>query len=330
MERHSDEAPLFNVTHLMTLSALAKYGSFTRAAEALGVSQPSISQQIHEIEDVAGLPIVDHKGRSISLTPMGLKLAEIGRRIAVERFRAGRVALQHKAGTDGRLTIGASLTTSVHLLPGAVNQLQRGRPDAVVELRVGNTHDVAQMVADDLVDLGVVEGDVDRPELVTAPFATDRLTCIAHAAHRLRGELSRPEDVSDETLLVREDGSGTRRVVLTALASQDFHFKRTLLFGTNETIRSAVAYGIGIAWLSRISVEADLAGGAICELRFATPAIERKFSVVRRRDTSPTPLGEAFITAIESQNMPFHDFASANATDATLHEAASVVGRTKK
>jgi DNA-binding transcriptional LysR family regulator len=293
------ESHVFNVAQLMTLSAVAQHGSFTRAAEALGVTQPSVSQQIRDIEHAAGLPVVQQKGRSIALTPLGVELAEIGRRIAVERTRASRAAARHKQGAEGRLTIGASMTTSAHLLPQVVGRLQRERPDATIELRVGNTFDVAQMVADDVVDIGVVEGDVNRPELLVTPFASDRLICIATAKRHVGAEPLGPDDVENETLLVREDGSGTRQVVLRALASQGFHFRKTLLFGTNETIRNAVRHGIGIAWLSRISLESDLASGLVRELTFSTPPIERQFSFVRRRETAPTPLGDAFIAALK-------------------------------
>ncbi len=294
------ESHLFNVMQLMTLSVVAEHGSFTRAAEALGVTQPSVSQQIRDLENIAGLPVVLQKGRSIALTPLGLELAEIGRRIAVERSRAARAATRHKEGAEGRLTVGASMTTSTYLLPRIVSRVQRQRPDATIELRAGNTFDVAQMVADDVVDVGVVEGDVSRPELIVTPFAQDRLICIAAAKRGFGDKPLQPDDVQNETLLVREDGSGTRQVVLRALASQGFHFKRTLLFGTNETIKNAVHFGIGIAWLSRISLETDLASAAVRELKFSTPPIERQFSFVRRRDTEPTPLGEAFIAALKS------------------------------
>jgi LysR family transcriptional regulator, transcriptional activator of the cysJI operon len=292
------ETRRFNAAQLMTLSAIAQFGSFTRAAEALGVSQPSISQQIRELEAVAGLAVVKPKGRSIALTPLGLELAEIGRRISAERIRAARIAARHREGTEGQLLIGASMTTSAYLLPRIIGGLQREYPDATIELLSANTFDVAQMVVDDAVDVGVIEGDLNRSELVTTPFARDRLICIGHAQHALGGRPLAPEDAAHETLLVREDGSGTRQVVLAALSAQGFRFRRTLLFGTNETIRSGVANGIGIAWLSQTLVEADLAAGTVRELRFATPPIERDFSIVRRRDTMLTPLGEAFIASL--------------------------------
>jgi LysR family transcriptional regulator, transcriptional activator of the cysJI operon len=290
----------FNAAQLITLAALAEYESFTRAAEALGVSQPSVSQQIRELEAAARLPLVKPKGRSIALTPLGAELAQTGRRIAAERDRAARIAARHREGIDGKLLIAASMTTSARLLPRVIGRLQRERPDATIELLVANTVDVAQMVVDDVVDFGVIEGDLHRSELVVTPFARDRLVCIGRMEHPLAGRVLSPADVAEETLLVREDGSGTRQVVLAALAAQGFHFRRTLLFGANETTRSAVEHGIGIAWLSETLVENDLANGVVRELRFTTPPIERDFSIVRRRDTLPTPLGEALIAALES------------------------------
>ena len=293
------ESHAFNVTQLMTLSAVAQHGSFTRAAEALGVTQPSVSQQIREIEHTAGMPVVQQKGRSIALTPLGLDLAEIGRRIAVERTLAARAAARHEEGAEGRLMVGASMTTSAFVLPRIVSRLQRERPDAIIEVRTANSFDVVQMVTDDIVDIGVIEWNVKRPELIVTPFTKDCLVCIVSAKHTLKGEDLRPDDVRNETLLMREDGSGTRQVLLHTLASQGFHFKRTILFGTNETVRNAVRYGLGIAWQSRISLEAELKLGLIRELTFSTPPIERQFSFVRRRDTTPTPLGEVFITALK-------------------------------
>jgi DNA-binding transcriptional LysR family regulator len=294
----ADDARPFNVTQLMTLSAVAQFGSFTRAAEALGVSQPSVSQQIRELETTAGLPIVKPRGRSVSLTPLGRELAEIGRRISVERARASRVAARHREGAEGHLLIAASMTTSAHLLPQVIARLQKERPDAAIELLSANTVDVASMVIDDAVDVGVIEGDLNRPELLVTPFARDRLICIARADHPLAGTILSPADVAHETLLVREDGSGTRQVVLDALSAQGFRFRRTLLLGANETIRNAVGFEIGIAWLSQTLVESDLARGVLCELTFSTPPIERDFSIIRRRDAMPTPLGEAFIDAL--------------------------------
>ena len=298
--RVTDDRPRINIGHLLTLALVAEHRSFTRAAEALGISQPSVSQQIHELERATGLPLVAVQGRSLAVTPLGTELAEIGRRIAVERERASRAVERHREGSAGRLTIAASRTTSAYVLPELIARLTHEHPAALVELRVENSFDVAQLVSDDLADLGTIEGDVERPELVIVPFSRDRLICIAHPRHPLTQRTLEPGDVESETLLVRESGSGTRAVVLRTLAAQGFRFARTLAFGTNETIKEGAAKRLGIAWLSHAAVRAQLEAGTLCELRFSTPEIHRDFCYVRRRDAAPAPLTQAFIALLES------------------------------
>ena len=195
-----------NMSHLITLSLIAEYGSFSRAAEAMNVSQPTVSQQIRELERHVGLPVAITQGRSIKLTDIGRELAAIGRRVALERARALRLAESHLSGTAGKLIVAASMTTSTYILPAIIGRLGARLPDATIELRVANTFDVAQMVYDDLVDLGVIEGQIDRPELSVTQFARDTLTCIAPAAFRAGSDTLSPHDVADQTLLVREDG----------------------------------------------------------------------------------------------------------------------------
>ncbi len=286
-----------NVSHLITLSLVAEYRSFSRAAEAMNVSQPSVSQQIRELERHVGLPVAISQGRSIKITALGAELAEIGRRVAIERERALRVAQNHRSGTAGTLVVAASMTTSAYVLPQVIGDLSALLPEATIELRVANTFDVAQFVSDDAADIGVIEGLIDRPELIVTPFASDTMVCIAPPAFSSR-DLLEADDVRNESLLLREDGSGTRQVVAESLTARGFTFKRIIAFGSNESIKAGVHHGLGIAWLSRRAVEAELQSGALRELRFDTAPIERNLSYIRRRDIKPSPLGEAFIAAL--------------------------------
>jgi DNA-binding transcriptional LysR family regulator len=287
-----------NLSQLITLSLVVKHQSFSRAAEEMNLSQPTVSQQIRELERSIGQPVIITQGRSIKVTAVGADLAEIGRRLAIERERAFRLAEQHLEGTAGKLTIAASLTTSTYVLPPVVAKLTKTLPDTTVEMRVANTFDVAQMVSDDVVDIGVVEGDIHRPELSVVRFADDTLTCIAAASSHFRDGLLRPGDVAEQTLLVREDGSGTRQVVAEALSKRGFAFKRILAFGNNESIKAGVHYGLGIAWLSRRAVQEDVSNHKLRELQFDSQPITRALSYVRRRDVKPSPLGDAFIAAL--------------------------------
>ncbi len=290
---------MFNFTNLITLAVVREHGSFTRAAEVLGITQPSVSQQIRELERVAGLPLVQNRGRSIVLTPLGVELADIGARLSVERERAVRLAADHRAGIAGRLIVGASMTTSAYVVPKALALLRKGRPDVTTDLRVGNTHGVADMVSNDVVDIGVIEGFVDRPELSVTPFAKDRLVCIVPPDDALLDSEHSASALQGTTLLVREDGSGTRSAVVGALESRGFVFSRIAEFGSNEAIKEGVINKLGIAWVPEISVRSELAAGTLRKVEFADSAIEREFSVVRRRDQDTTPLGKEFIAILQ-------------------------------
>jgi LysR family transcriptional regulator, transcriptional activator of the cysJI operon len=296
----SAEGRSFSLSSLITLALLDEYGSFTRAAEALGVTQPSVSQQVRELERVAEIPLVQPRGRSIVLTPLGKELAVIGRRLAIERDRAARIAADHRAGVAGRLVLAASLTTSAYVVPQAIARLQATRPDADVQLRVANTHDVSEMVANDVADLGIVEGHVNRPELLVVPFSEDRLICVASKSNGYAGLRLNPDDVREATLLVREDGSGTREVVLSALDSNGFSFQRIVSFGSNEAIKAGVANALGIAWVPEVTVKSELQAGTLRELTFEGVRIVRDYSIVRRRDEQPTPLVQAFVDLLKS------------------------------
>ncbi|MHB8141701.1 MAG: LysR family transcriptional regulator [Vulcanimicrobiaceae bacterium] len=289
-----------NVGHLMTLSLVARYGSFTRAADALGISQPSVSQQIRELERVCDVPLVLLRGRTLVMTPLGERLAQAGHRIILERERAWRAVGEHRSGRAGRILVGASMTTGAYVLPARIAEFLWRYPDVAVDVRIGNTADIAQMVVDDLVDFGVVEGVLDRAELRVEAFAIDRMCCITRPGRRhASSQALTPLDVAQEALLVREDGSATREVVLKALADRGFAFERVMMFGTIEAIKAAVREGLGIAWLSCEAVKMELDAGVLERLDFVDGfTIERPLSTIRRRDTAPTPAADALMRMI--------------------------------
>jgi LysR family transcriptional regulator, transcriptional activator of the cysJI operon len=298
-ERTDLAAPQPNIAQLVTLSVVGKHRSFTRAAESLGLSQPSVSQQIRELERACAMPLVTQQGRRLKLTPLGEDLARVGERIALERERAVRAILTHQAGDAGQVMVGASMTTGAYVLPHAIARFLATHPKVQVDVRIANTFDVAEMIVEDVADVGVIEGPVHRDELVVTPFQTDRLACFASTRHPLgRGRSLRGVDLATATLLVREEGSGTREVVLAALAAAGIHVGRTMRFGTIEAIKQAVAAGLGVAWLPVVAVHAELQAKALVELQVEGVTIERRFSVIRRRDTAPSPAAQALIETL--------------------------------
>jgi LysR family transcriptional regulator, transcriptional activator of the cysJI operon len=300
-ERFDLEARQLHIAQLVTLSVVGKYLSFTRSAESLGVSQPSVSQQIRDLERVCSAPLVLQQGRNLKLMPLGEDLAPIGDHIALDRERAVRSIVAHHAGEAGRIIAAASMTTGVYVLPRAIARYGSTHPHVRVDVRIANTFDVAEMVWEDIADVGVVEGPVTREELVVTPFATDQIRCFTSP----RGPLARKSslqaaDFATATLLVREEGSGTREVVLAALEDAGIRFGRLMLFGTIEAIKRAVTEGLGVAWLPIVAVQAELKANTLLQLHVENVVVERRFSIVRRRDTAPSAATKAFIETLLS------------------------------
>lgn len=300
-DRFDLEARQVHIAQLVTLSVVGKHLSFTRAAESLGVSQPSVSQQIRELERVCSAPLVLQQGRRLKLTPLGEDLARIGDHIALDRERALRTILAHHAGEAGHIIVAASMTTGAYVLPRAIARYGSTHPQVRVDVRIANTFDVAEMVWEDIADLGVVEGPVTRDELVVTPFATDQIRCFTSPRSPLakKGSLQ-AADFATATLLIREEGSGTREVVLAALEDAGIRFRRLMLFGTIEAIKQAVTEGLGVAWLPIVAVKAELKANTLVELDVENVVVERRFSIVRRRDTAPSPAAKAFTETLLS------------------------------
>lgn len=284
---------------LMSLAAVVEHGSFTRAARALGVSQAAVSQQVRDLERSCGLPLIVQHGRILTTTSLGKELASIGRNISLEARRAMKSIAEHADGHQGHITIGASMTIGVYLVPAILARLQKKRPGIHVQIEIANTEAIAQAVVDGIVDIGVVEGTVKRPELLLAAFAQDELRCIAPRGHALRGRPVRLEALAGETLLLREPGSGSRETLLDGLAARAFSFANVIEIGNPEAIFGAVCAGLGISWASELAVAAHNAA-TIEQLDVEDLRVSRTLCYVRRRDLASSPAMLAFLELLDA------------------------------
>ncbi|WP_242108687.1 LysR substrate-binding domain-containing protein [Luteimonas aquatica] len=253
-----------NLHLLRVFLAVVEAQGFSRAAEGLHVSQSAVSKAVRELERLLDLPLIERIGadgkaqRGLPLTDHGRALFEHARaifaleRIAIEDVR-DRVELR-----QGRLRIGASTTVAAYWLPPALGAFVRGHPHLETELVVGNTEEIGQAVIDCRVDVGFVEGAVEDARIAATAWRTEPLCLIAAADSRL-GLARRPsrQDLSRQTWLLRETGSGTRQVAQSLFARRGIVPARVVEIGSNEAIARAVAAGAGIALLPQ-TVVADL------------------------------------------------------------------------
>lgn len=253
-----------NLHLLRVFLTVVEQQSFSRAAEALFVSQSAVSKAVRELEHQLDLPLIERGGadakavRGVQLTDHGRAVFEHARAIfALERIASedvrDRVELR-----QGSLRLGASTTVAAYWLPQSLGPFVRRHPGLTVELVVGNTEQISRAVVDCRVDVGFVEGAVEDPRIQSTLWRSEPLRLIAAADSPL-GARRRPSlaELARQTWLVREQGSGTRQVAQSLFAARGIAPARVIEIGSNEAIAHAVAADAGIALLPE-TVVADL------------------------------------------------------------------------
>jgi len=246
---------------LRVFVAVAHRQSFTRAAEQLGLTQPGVSKSIRELERQAGARLVERIPTGVTLTEAGNVLLGHARAILAEE-RAAEEAMHALRGLSrGSLRIGASSTIATYILPAYVQQFSVQHPAIELTLQTARSRQVAGLLVDQQLDIGLIEAPVpDDARLKVIPWRDDELVVVAAPAHPLAPQAPIPiAALANEMLVVRERGSGTRRIVLDMLKAHGVAPQRTLGADSVESIKHLVASGLGLSIISRAAIEDMLA-----------------------------------------------------------------------
>lgn len=278
-----------NLHHLRLFTAVVDQQGFTRAAQALRLSQPAISKSINELEAQVGTALIDRSGRPLRLTDAGQTLYLRARELFGVERTAERELRELRGLKRGVLRIAASTTIATYLLPPILGRFHLRRPGVRIRTTSTNTRAVLRMLVESRVDVALVEGPVSHPSVDVVPWRTDELVVIAPPGHPLR---ARPRvsvaDLGREAFLVREPGSGTRYVASRALALHGVRLRNTIRVGGTEAIKQAVAAGLGLAIVSRAAAGDQLALGKIAILDVSGLEIHRTLTQLKLRDRAVT------------------------------------------
>ena len=235
---------------LETFATVARLGSFSRAAEALHLTQPAVSIQVRQITESIGLPLFEQSGREIRLTAAGQELLRTARELddSWNRFESAVDAL--KGLKKGRLRV-ALVTTAKYFLPRMLGAFCQRYPDIEIELEVANRARIVERLRANEDDLYIMSFPPEELDVVATPFLDNPLVVVAPAAYPLPAGPLSLADLVPHPFLLRETGSGTRKAVDRHLAANGLTLKVKLALGSNEAIRDLVASGMGLAILSR-------------------------------------------------------------------------------
>ena len=284
---------------LAAFCAVVERRSFSQAAERLGVTQPAVSLQVRSLEQRLGQKLLDRSGRRVEPTEAGMRLYHGAQRLLqLEEQLVAEVAGEAEGALSGTLSIGASTGPGGTVVPLLLCEFQRRNPELRVDLQISDTQHVISRVADRELELGVVGASRRQRGVVFEPFFRDEVVLVTPPDHRFAGRTVTLDELRGEPLIAMQEGAGVRQVIedeLRRAGSRLRDLDVRLELGLQESVKSAVAAGHGITFISRTAVEGELAAGTL-----ATAGVEglepaREIALVRAAGRTPTRAADAFV-----------------------------------
>lgn len=280
---------------LKVFRAVAEHLSFRKAAEHLFLTQPAVTLQIKALEDELGVRLFDRSANRVSLTHHGSLLVGYAKKIAALASEAERELGTDGGNVAGELSLGVSTTIAQYVLPRLLGAFLDEHPRVQFLLHSGNTAEIVQLLLDSKVCVGLIEGPARDRGIRSEALMQDELVLIVPSSFE-PDLLSRDQFLSSK-LLMREHGSGSRKVVETALEKAGYKlksFKNVMNLDSTEAIKSAVEAGLGLGFVSRWAISKELELGALRVAEVAGLRIVRHFSLVSRIGPDPQGPAKAF------------------------------------
>lgn len=275
---------------LRVFRAAAHHLNFRKAADQLFLSQPAVTLQIQALENELGVRLFDRTGGKVALTPQGKSLLNYANKLAALAAQAERELSSTQGAVSGELLLGVSTTIAQYVLPKLLGAFLGEHPQVHFSLRSGNTAEIVRLLLDAKVSAGLIEGPAQERGIRTEPFMEDELVLIVPRDFK-SARVSRAQ-LQKMSLLMREQGSGSRRVVEAALEKfglKPKSFQKVMDLDSTEAIKSAVEADLGVGFVSRWAISKELELGTLRVVEVSDLRITRHFTLITR--TGPVPQG---------------------------------------
>lgn len=271
---------------LQVFHTVARLLSFTKAADALHMTQPAVTFQVRQLEEYFNTRLFDRTHNKISLTSVGETVFEYAERIFNEYAEMENAVKLMTGDVSGVLLVGASTTIAEYMLPALLGDFKKKYPDVRIRLKVSNTDGIVSMVEENSIDLGVVEAPVSNKSLAVELCSMDQLVVVVPPSHELAQRGVVPvRDLFKYPYICREEGSGTREVIneyLIRYKQSPCDLNVVMELGSPEAIKGAVAADMGMSILSYVTVQKELLLGTLTAIPL-DPPLERPFSFVHQK-----------------------------------------------
>ncbi|MDA8099235.1 MAG: selenium metabolism-associated LysR family transcriptional regulator [Nitrospiraceae bacterium] len=284
---------------LRVFCAVAETKSFSKASELIHLTQPAVSLQIQAMEELYETRLFDRSGNTINLTPAGDILYKRAKEILALYAEAQRNISEITGAIKGSLSVGASSTIGNYLLPSIISAFKKKVPQVNISLVVSNTKTITEKLNAGEIDIALVEGDVSKQRFSVEILMSDELVVIMSPVHPWAERRNIPAiELTKEPLILREDGSGTRQVILKHLEDHGIkldQLKLTLVMGSTEAIKGAVEEGIGVSIVSAWAARKSLKHGLLKATVFKDLKFHRNFSIISPKRNYNTHTAKEFL-----------------------------------
>jgi DNA-binding transcriptional LysR family regulator len=272
-----------NIESLKMFCLVVDEGSISQAARLSFVSQPAVTRQINQLENLYGTLLFDRTEGKMKVTETGKMLYPFAKAIVNDFNRSREVIQQATGGYNTSLRVGATFTIGEYLLPQLLGGFKKQIPEIKVSLSIKNTPGILDDLSNDVIDLALVEGLVENKEFVVEKFAKDELILLCSPDHLWKEKIT-IEQLANERMIWREAISGTRIIVENMLREYGVleKIENYMEIGSTQAIKSAVEAGLGISILSRLTVDRELKQGVLREVNIEGINLTRNLWVVKK------------------------------------------------
>lgn len=284
---------------LAAFCAVVERRSFSQAADRLGVTQPAVSLQVRTLEKRLGTQLLDRSGRRVEPTEAGWRVYRGAQRmLSLEEQIVSDVAASVEGELSGDLVLGASTGPAAIAVPVVLCEFQREHPDVRVFLTVSDTHTVVERVAARELELGIVGAARRHRGVRFEPFFADEVILACPPGHRFAGRAVALDELKQESLILMQAGAGVRQIVEDALRQLGTRLRDLdvrLELGLQESVRTAVAAGYGVTFISRTAIESDLEAGTLAEARVEGLEATREIALVSSTGRARSRVATEFV-----------------------------------
>ncbi|SCY70370.1 selenium metabolism-associated LysR family transcriptional regulator [Desulfoluna spongiiphila] len=285
---------------------VVEFKSFSRAAEAIYLSQPTVSSHIKDLEEHCGFRLLDRLGKEVLPTKAGELLFSYAKRLLALRDETETALSQFRGITKGTLNLGGSTIPGGYILPSIIGRFAKAHPEVQISLTIRDTREIADGILNGDVELAVTGAPLSDPAIFQEPLFEDDMRLIVPAGHPWAKRKSIPmEMLKAEPFVTREKGSGTLKSLDQSLTDAGFNpscLKIAARMGNTVSVCEAVKCGVGVSILSTRAVERDIQAGLLAAIAIEGVDLKRSFYLTRHKKRTPSPLADAFADFLRKAN----------------------------